>query len=130
MIHRFKGTVAIGGTGIIAQVDIVILRQAGDHFFENGKAAITRVKNADRLLHIEFRQKIYPNLKNFAFATGPNNANRAFAQMQKRQRAFSGASAIVSTMYNEPYLTPSFFFTRGRMSSAGGETRNAPFYST
>src|SRR5260221_10322375 len=114
MIHRFKGPVAIGGPGIIAQVYIVILRQAGDHFFENGKAAITRVKNADRLLHIEFRQKIYPILKNFAFATDPNNANKTFAQMQKPQRAFSGSSPILSTMYNESYFTPNFFFTTVR----------------
>ena len=48
----------------------------------------------------------------------------------KAPEKISGASAIVSTMYNEPYLTPSFFFTSGSRSSAGGETSSASLEKT
>jgi hypothetical protein len=49
VIDGLERSVAIWRPGIIAQVDIIILRQPVHHFFQYGQSAITRIEYTDGL---------------------------------------------------------------------------------
>jgi hypothetical protein len=53
-INGFKTSGTIRRTGIITQVNIVVLRQQGFYFPENGKAAVTAIEYADGRFNIEY----------------------------------------------------------------------------
>ena len=49
LINHFERTGTVRCTGIIAQIDIVVLRQLAGKFFKNSQPPVTGVENANRL---------------------------------------------------------------------------------
>ena len=48
LVDNLKRPCTVGGTGIVAQIEVVVLRQPLAHLFENGEAAVSRVEDTDR----------------------------------------------------------------------------------
>ena len=48
LIDNLKRPCTVRGPGIVAQIEVVVLRQPLAHLFENGEAAVSRVEDTDR----------------------------------------------------------------------------------
>ena len=48
LIDNVKRAGAVGSAGVVAEVEVVVMRQSPPHFFENCQAAVARIEHSDR----------------------------------------------------------------------------------